>query len=426
MNNRHTLIIATLFVLNFPCLLMAQFANAGGDPQRSGFVKVDGPIAEPEVLWEHHLGVIGITDTQPVLDEAGNLYVTGCPVNKKSWQEPFDPTGTFVCLDPNGNVRWRYDWTWNKNKQNTWSQLTGPVLVGEDLVAMGSRFGWFRCWNRKTGKLLWERKMANGTEPITSTPIADREGNLYVHVRDIPTLRKMEGKTGQYLWVHKFVDDGIGNTSSPTLSHDQKSVYIGRTVRDVGYLYSLNTETGAYQWAWSPEVSKGHSFAWNIPIVDQKGTIYIQDEEFANLYAVQDLGKVHAFKWSYKKEGRGVPRLGAVDEQAIYSSFNKPKPLLFAVDLTGKEKWTRHFKEGRGTAGLIVGNKAVYFGMSGTGKVFALNKQSSEILWSKQIGTPQSSFSEGLTLAPDGTLYVPVNGTPSHPKQACVVALKAK
>ena len=405
--------------------LFAQFENAGGDPQRSGYVQVDGPVTEPDILWEHSLGVIGISDTQPVLDAEGNIYVTGCPVNQKSWQESFDPKGTFVSLDPQGNVRWRYDWTWDRNQQNTWSHLTGPILVGEELVAMGSRFGWFRCWNRNTGELKWERRLTAGSDPITSTPIADREGNIYVHVRDIPTLRKIDSRTGQYLWIHKFVDEGIGNTSSPTLSHDQQTVYIGRTVRGVGYLYAIDTKEGTYGWAWSPELSRGHSFAWNIPIVDQQGTVYIQDEEFANLYAVHDLGKVHAFKWSYKKDGKGVPRLGAVDNEAIYSSFNKPQPLFFAVDLTGKEKWTHRFTEGRGTAGLVVGNKAVYFGMSGTGTVVALDKQTGEILWTKQVGTPESSFSEGLTLGADGTLYVPVNGTPSHPGMACVVALKA-
>ncbi|MEZ6048108.1 MAG: PQQ-binding-like beta-propeller repeat protein [Planctomycetaceae bacterium] len=405
--------------------LSAQFQNAGGDAQRSGFVQVDGPLKEPEILWEHNLGVIGISDTQPVIDVDGNIYVTGCPVNQKTWEEDFDPIGTLVSLSPEGEVNWRYDWTWNKNQQNTWSQLTGPILVGKDLVAMGSRFGWLRCWNRHTGDMLWERRLTAGTDPITSTPIADSEGNIYVHVRDIPTLRKIDSRTGQYIWVHKFIDDSIGNTSSPTLSHDQKTVYIGRTARDIGYLYAIDTVEGNCRWAWSPEVSKGHSFAWNIPIVDQQGTVYIQDEEFANLYAVHDLGKVHAFKWSYKKEGRGVPRVGAVDNEAIYSCFNQPQPFLFAVDLNGQEKWSRSFSEGRGIAGLVVGNKAVYFGMSGTGQVIAVNKQTGEVLWAKQVGTANSSFSEGLSLGADGTLYVPVNGTPSHPKMAFIIALKS-
>ncbi|MCA9078867.1 MAG: PQQ-like beta-propeller repeat protein [Planctomycetaceae bacterium] len=403
----------------------AEFPVAGANPQRSGHVDAMGPMSPPEVAWERGLGVHGISDTQPVIDQQGNLYVTGCPVNQKSWTFDADPRGTLVSLTPDGEVRWRYDWTWRADRQNTWSQLTGPVLVADNLVVMGSRFGWLRCWNRETGELQWERKLSPGTEPITSTPVADDAGYVYVHVRDIPTLRKIDARTGQYVWVHKFHDGTKGTTSSPTLSHDQQTAYIGRTARGVAYLYAINTADGSFKWAWSPEVSSGHSFAWGIPVVDRNGTVYIQDEEFAHLYAVRDLNKLHAFSWSYKREGKGSPRLMAVDHDAVYSSFNKPQTFLFSLTHDGQERWTRTLSEGRGTAGIVAGNGAIYFGINGTGNVYALSTETGDILWTKQVGTPDAGFSEGLTLGTNGVLYVPVTETPDHPDEPTIVALQA-
>jgi len=419
-------LIAFFSTFVFGSISLAKFPVAGGDSQRSGFVDVEGPLTEPQVFWEQGLGIRGISDTQPIIDNQGNLYVTGCPVNYKSWQSNAAPNGALVSLDPDGSERWRFEWTWDQSNpryQHTWSQLSGPVLAKENLVVMGSRFGMLRCWNRNTGKLLWERKLSAGDDPITSTPVVDDQGFVYVHVRDVPTLRKIDCNTGQYVWVHRFVDGSTGNTSSPTLSHNQKTVYIGRTARSNAYLYAVNASDGSYKWAWSPEVGHGHAFAWSIPVIDSSGNIYIQDEEHAHFYAVKDLGKIHARQFVTKREGKGAPRLLATNDEAVFSSYNNPAMVITALDRTGKELWTREFLEGE-TAGLIATRKAVYFGANGTGKIYALDATSGRTLWTKQVGLPQADFSEGLTLNTSGVLYAGVNGTAQHPDEATIVALK--
>ncbi|MFO1021661.1 MAG: PQQ-binding-like beta-propeller repeat protein [Planctomycetales bacterium] len=417
-------LVLMLFVFCGP--VSAEFPVAVGNPQRSVYVAASGPRQKPEVLWERGLGVRGFSDTQPILDAEGNLYVTASPENQKSWTFSEQPRGTLVSLDPQGAVRWRYDWTWDAKRQNTWSHLTGPILLKQDLIAMGSRFGWLRCWNRNTGNLIWEQRLTPGNDPITSTPMADNDGNIYVHVRDVPTLRKVDGATGQYLWIHRFGDGSIGNTSSPTLSADQKTVYIGRTTRDVGYLYAINTDVGSLKWAWSPEKARGHSFAWGIPILDRQGTIYLQDEEFAALYAVRDLGQVHQFQWSYKPTGKGLPRLAAVNEEAYFSSYNSPAPVVFSVTHAGVERWSRKFEKGNSIGGMLVTQDTLYFGVNGTGRVFAMDAKTGEILWQKQVGRPDAGFSEGLTLNKKGILYVPVSATDAHPDEPSVVALKGR
>ena len=290
---------------------------------------------------------------------------------------------------------------------------------------LGSRFGYYRCWNRDTGKLLWERKLTAGSDPITSTPVVDDAGFVYAHVRDIPNLRKIDSKSGQYVWIHRFVDGSIGNTSSPTLSHDQKTLYIGRTARGNAYLYAINTDDGTFKWAWSPDVGHGHAFAWSIPVIDDQGNIHIQDEEHAHFYAVKDLGKIHSRQFIYKRQGKGAPRIAATNHEAVFSSYNNPKPVIFALDREGRQLWSKQFESGE-TAGLVATRKAVYFGMNGTGNIYALDAATGETLWIKKVADHAVDFSEGLTLSSLGVLYAGVDGTPEHPNEATILALKAK
>ncbi len=92
----------------------------------------------------------------------------------------------------------------------------------------------------------------------------------------------------------------------------------------------------------------------------------------------------------------------------------------------GKEIWQRTLKNGDGTGGMFVTHKALYFGLNGTGKIYALDVKTGEILWTKQVGTATGGFSEGLTMSWDGIIYAGVNGTDKHPNEACVVVVKKK
>lgn len=407
----------------------AQFPMAGGNAQRTGYIEAPGPMSEPSIAWEHGLGVSGGSSTQPTLDEQGNIYLTGAPPGGKDASPDHRPNGAFVSLTPDGKERWRFNWAWDPTKprfDGSASQLSGPVLCGDNHVAMGFRWGMFRCWNRNTGKLVWEKNLAPDLQSITCTPVVDGEGFVYLYIRNVPILHKLNPITGDIVWSHPFADGVEGNASSPSLSPDQQTVYILRTANNIGYLYAIDARSGALKWGWSPEVAAGHSFAWNIPIVDASGLIFVQDEEYSSLYAIKDLGKIHAFQWSYKPGGTQAPRLAAISPTHIFSYYAKPHPVVFCLDRSGKEIWTAALPTGEGIGGLIATPTAIYFGVDGTGKTYALNSATGEILWSKQVGHPEGDFSEGLTLAPDGTLYAGTDGTAEHPNQATVVALRAR
>ena len=402
------------------------FPMAGGNAQRTGYISADAPIEEPAILWQRPLGVEGDPNTQPIIDEAGNVYVTAAH-GKTELTEAGERHGALVSFDPEGNERWRYTWSWDptqRGSDGSTSQLSVPVLVPDGKIVMGLRWGWVRCWNRDTGELVWERDLSPDLTPITSAPVVDEAGYIYVYLRDTLLLHKIDSQTGDLSWVCRFPDGGKGNASSPALSHDQRTVYIGRTGNSVGYVYAIDAADGRIKWAWSPESATSHSFAWSVPAVDQDGAIFIQDEAKANCYMVRDLGPVHAIKWTFKRTGEGAPRLFAVDDCAVYSSCTDGQPVVFALSRSdGSLLWEHPFDEGAGVGGLVCARNAVCFGLDGTGKVIALNPATGNLLWQKQLGTPEAGFSEGLALDPGGRIYVCVTGTQEHPGEPVLAVL---
>jgi outer membrane protein assembly factor BamB len=413
-------------LLTAPCA-WAAFPLAGGNLQRTGHVSVPGITEEPAVLWEAPLGVSGECATQPIVDEAGNIYVTAAPSGGKDLPPTDDPRGALMSFEPDGQERWRYEWSWDPAVyRGRTAQLSVPVLGPDDSILMGFRWGWLRCWDRGSGALRWERDLSTHDHPITSAPAVDADGFAYVYIRSIPLLHKIDVRTGDFEWVRRFPDGGGGTASSPSFSVDGKTIYIGRTAFGQGYLYALDTETGDTHWAWSPELSGGHSFAWSVPVVGANGVVYLQDEEAMRLYAVKDLGRMHALQWTYKREGVEAPRLPAFDGTALYSSYNNPTPVVYAVNVDGTERWSKRFEVGTGTGGLVVTSNALYFGLNGTGKVIALSPDTGAVLWAKQVGTDTAGFTEGLSVGESGVVYAGIDATPGHPSEAALVALGAR
>ena len=408
----------------------AQFKMAGGNPQRTGFVDQEGILTEPEIIWERNLNVSGESATQPIIDDDENVYVTGAPEGGKDKPITKDPRGTFISYDKNGNERWRYDWNWNptdRNYRGASGMYSIPAITPFNSIIIGFRYGWMRSFNLDDGSIVWEHDFSTDREPFTSSPVIDEKGYAYIHSRNSQILIKIKSKDGEIEWAHRFGDDSRGVVSSPTLSHDENTLYIGRTVDD-SYLYSINTNDGTYRWAWSPEVSSGHSFAWGIPVVDKNGDIYIQDEVYTNLYAVKERGRLHEKRWTYKPEQKGddVPRLMAVDDNTIYSSYFADHPVVFALNLDGTKKWGRKLTEGHSIGGFIVDKDVLYFPLNGTENIYALDKKNGKTLWQKNIGKSNCEFSEGMSITKDGTIYVGTNGTKKHPNNATLVALKGK
>jgi outer membrane protein assembly factor BamB len=384
----------------------AQFSMAGGNAQRMNFVDAPAPLTEPKVLWERGLGIQGACATQPIIDEHGNIYVTAAPGgSNERIVEDEKPEGALVSLDRDGNERWRYTWSWTPAKGTT-SQLSVPALTPDGGIVMGFRMGWLRCFDRDTGELRWERDLSEDNAPITSAPVVDREGNVYVYVRNKPEFHKLDSKTGAMLWTHRFTDNTNGHASSPSLSIDERTVYIGRMSDTAGFLYAVNTGNGSFNRAWNLESGYDHSYAWSIPTIAKSGNIYLQDEGAARLNSLCADDVSNSPKWVYNRKGTGAPRLLAVSDDAVYTTYTDTHPVVFSLDSDGKERWSVELEVGTGIGGVIATPRSVYFGLEGTGKIIALDKVDGRERWSKFIVGAECSFCEGVAICNNGTILI--------------------
>lgn len=423
------MIFCALIALCLHPLVQAEFPVGGGNAQRSGFVDADGPVSTPKVFWERPLGIRGgISDTQPVIDAEGNIYATASPIGSEKWDDATPPSTVLVSFRPDGSERWRYTYTWNYTSPayfGNWSQLSGPVVVGNTVV-IGHRFGVVRGVDRRDGSIRWTQDLSPDTNPITSTPVADRQGFVYYHCKDIPTLHKINAATGEIAWTHHFTNGGMGNTSSPTLSKDEKTLYIGRTIAGIPNIYAINTGDGSCKWVWNADPGDAHAFAWSVPALGPDGTLYVQDEATAKLYGLIDGGSMARLRSTVDFYAKHAPRFGACLPAGYVGQFEDPsltKPVVYLARPDGVVAWRAELEAGA-SGGLVACRNAVYLGMNGTGMIWSLDSRTGDILWSIQAGSECASFSEGITLSKSGVIYAGVNGTPAFPDQAVLIAIK--
>jgi outer membrane protein assembly factor BamB len=273
----------------------------------------------------------GISDTQPLIDPEGHIYATASPTRGDAWTSDAIPQTVLVSFFPDGRERWRYVHTWDYTHPSfsgNWSQLSGPVISG-DTVVIGHRYGVVRGVSRQDGSIRWTRDLSPGTHGITSTPVGDRQGFVYYHCKDIPTIHKIEASTGRTAWTHAFTNGSSGNTSSPTLSHDEKTLYIGRTISKVPNIYAINTDDGSLKWIWNAPAGDAHAFAWTVPVLGDDGTVFVQDEATATLFGLVDLGNGARLRHLLANPGTHAPRFGTIlpsgyAGQFVHRESNKP------------------------------------------------------------------------------------------------------
>lgn len=389
---------------------LAAFPMGGGNAQRTGYIDVEAPSEAPAILWAAPLGAGTETAIQPVLDEAGNVYTAAAA----------DGVGAFVSFDRNGAERWRWTWTQAPNpgvQQTSMSQLGIPVLTPDNGVAMGFRGGWLRAWDRDSGDLRWERDLSDDAEHLTCAPVIDQAGFIYVYVRNRPVVVKVDSRDGTVVWAARFADgDERGHGSSPSLSPDESTLYIGRVGHDVARAYAMATADGAHRWSWFPAEFRDHTFTWPLPAVAPEGTVYMQDEYFARVYAI---GADGAHRWTFSREGSEAPRAAALADGVFYTSYGADPPTVVAIGPDGTAFWERRLDEGGMVGGLAALRDAVVFGVTGAGKVYALNRADGSVRWTKALGC--ASFSEGPAVRDDGAIYIGTDGAAGVAGAAIVV-----
>jgi outer membrane protein assembly factor BamB len=164
-------------------------------------------------------------------------------------------------------------------------------------------------------------------DPFGSAPAIGTDGTIYVSSLSHSIYAVTDnGASATQKW--KFT---TGNSvgSSPAISADGKTVYVGSTD---GNIYAVNSASGTEKWAFAT----GNSYS--SPAIGADGTIYIGSDD-DNLYALTDNGTKATQKWKFAT-GWAIefssPAIGA--DGTIYVGSQDAN--LYAINpADGTQKW---------------------------------------------------------------------------------------
>lgn len=190
-------------------------------------------------------------------------------IQAEDWSRFRGPNGSGISKDsgfptefgPGKNMVWRSSVRLGKSS---------PVLTEKHLflTAYADDQLYTQCFDRQTGKLLWERSIDRPrkplihklNEPAAITPVTDGI-NVYVFFQDFGLL-SYDG-SGKLRWQRPLgpFTNAIGLSSSPILVDGRLILQVDQYVD--AYIATFNPETGETLWKTSRAETKG----WSTPII---------------------------------------------------------------------------------------------------------------------------------------------------------------
>ena len=170
-------------------------------------------------------------------------------------------TGYPVLLNPEANAIWQTPVRPGKSS---------PVLTDEAVFLTAYDQGklYTQCFDRRNGRLLWERaverqreaKLSEFNEPASHTPVTDGE-SVYVMFRDVGLL-SYDAK-GQLRWLIEIepLDDMYGHSASPVLAGGRLIVTADQM--SDSYITAVDTTNGKIVW----RVPREEHESWATPAV---------------------------------------------------------------------------------------------------------------------------------------------------------------
>lgn len=147
---------------------------------------------------------------------------------------------------------------------------SSPVLNEQHIFVTAFDEGklYTQCFDRRTGKLVWERAVEREreadlnqlNEPASISPVTDGE-NVYVFFRDIGVLAY--DSTGKLLWNTPLAPfaNYMGQSASPILADDRLIILADQD--EGSYIAALRPSNGEIEW----KTARDEGQAWATPLI---------------------------------------------------------------------------------------------------------------------------------------------------------------
>jgi outer membrane protein assembly factor BamB len=276
-------------------------------------------------------------------------------------------------IDPTGEKIWQY---------RPFSADLSVPSVGPDgtiytiLVSNKERKSYLVALSPESGRELWRTVICPKAVWIywLEYIVVASDGTIYVATNFNTVALDPEGKI---IWSFDFPDRAY--TSAPTLSRDEKVVYVYR--RERGGVYAFNLD-GSLRWHKSVKYyTDGAS-----PVVGLNEDIYITDNTTKTIYAYSPAGEIRWKKtFPDKRTGNTYPVVG--EDGSIYVQIGNPRNKggeLHSLDpKDGKIKWSFLIKDGTLASAVVISKKKLYYG-AGNGYIYCFSPEG-ELLWEYDV-----------------------------------------
>jgi outer membrane protein assembly factor BamB len=226
----------------------------------------------------------------PLRLAAAGLLLTTSLTAAESWSRFRGPNGSGIgegggypaALDPVGNARW---------KAAARPGKSSPVLSDKHvfLTAFDDQNLFTQCFDRATGKLLWERAvprerqadMNQLNEPAAISPVTDGE-SVFVLFRDAGLLSY--DAAGELRWrmhLGSFANS-MGHSSSPILAEDK--LILQADQKHDSYIAAVDPRDGELLWTTARQEGEG----WATPILISGGRVATVSRGWLGAHRIAD------------------------------------------------------------------------------------------------------------------------------------------
>lgn len=236
----------------------------------------------------------------------------------------------------------------------------------------------------------------DGSDYETMSPAIDNSGNVYVGTR-AGLVQKFDGQTGSVLWSLD-IGAGDGVRSSPALSNDESTVYVGSNAEN---FVAINASSGTQIWS----VEMDGDVDKSGPAIDPDGNIYVGTESGV-LYGFNPSGDI---LWTFNGHDGDINsnplyhdnKVITADDSVIYALNAADGSLAWSYVMNFPGTTTRARFEG-GFAIDQPGTMYATYQDFGFGELIALNTSNGSEVWRTEL--PADARANSPLLSPDETI----------------------